>query len=394
MVVMNDNAKTIRTLIVFALVTSTFTLLRFTFLGVGELIFLVLGGFSLLKLWDMPRYKSYMFSGFWLLYLILSIIGGLYNRANNLNTGTLPGAVFDFAAYFMLFISCLSIERRFVFHRDNAYLYLRAIFYFFVGVLSILYFFSFFTNSIAGFQIRYYQYFSPLVKNLHQAAMILTPMPFIGLLILKYEKKVLVKFVTIILIILCVFMIISTGASKAKLGVIMGLTAYGVAVIYRYGVAYAVIAAGVVVSALLYYFMFYADFFSLVTQLFEQHDGKGGRAHLYAAAIELIRESWFLGRGSGPHIFYLGEFNDSHQTLLTVLLQVGIVGFLLFISLFYKILKRSFYFEPAVFSAVFSILAYAAGGDILRRLPIWGLLIILYYWADQMRINQNGSKTQ
>ncbi len=384
---MTDNAKNIRRLIVFGLVISTFTQLRFSFLGVGELIFLMLGGIALIQLWDMPGYKHYLFSKFWFFYLILSVIGGLYNRAVYLNTGTLVGTIFDFAAYFMLLISCLSIEKRFLMYQDNAYLYIKAIFYFFICFLSFFYFLSFFTSSIAGLQIKYYQYFAPLVKNLHQVAMVLTPMPFIGLLLLKREKKLMMKAIVIVLIALSVLMIFETGASKAILGVILGLLGYSIAQVYRYSVVYSVILTIIVFSILAVFFTFFVDISTFFTELFNQHDGKGGRADLYGAAIELIKESWLLGRGTGPHIFYLGEYNDSHQTLLTVLLQVGIVGFFLLIHLLFKIFHKAFYYEPAVFAAILSIMSYAAGGDILRRLPIWGLLIILFYIALQSQEN-------
>ena len=380
---MINNVKNIRALIVFGLVISTFTQLRFSFLGVGELIFLMLGGIAFIQLLNMTGFRHYLFAKFWIFYLALSVVGGFYNRVAHLNTGTLSGTVFDFAAYIMLFISCLSIEKRFLLHRDNAYLYIKAIFYFFIIFLSFFYVLSFFTSSIAGLQIKYYQYFAPLVKNLHQVAMVLTPMPFIGMLILKRENKLMTKAVVMVLIALTVLMIIATGASKAKLGLILGLTGYSLAQVYRYGVGYSVVLLMFVFSIITVFFTFFVDVSVFFTELFNQHDGKGGRADLYGAAIELIKESWLFGRGTGPHILYLGEYNDSHQTLLTALLQVGIVGFILLIHLLFKILQRAFYCEPTVFAAILSIMSYAAGGDILRRLPIWGLLIILFYIAIQ-----------
>ena len=377
----------IKNLIVFALVISVFTSLRFSFLGIGELIFLLLGGITLLQVLKKPSDSYYLFSGFWVFYLILTIFGGLYNGAANLGTGTLSFAVFDFAAYFMLFISCLSIERRFMLYQDDAYSYIHNLFYLFVGILTILYFLSFFTPSIAGFPIRYYQYFAPLVTNLHQAAMILTPMPFIGILILERETNWLLKLLIISLIFCCILMIIATGASKAILGVLMGIVGYTIAKIYRYSLLYSVIISMLACCVLLT-FTFYVDLTEVTSQLFNEHDGHGARSNIYASAIILIKESWFFGRGTGAHIDILGEFTDSHQTMLTALLQAGIVGFLLFIHLLYKILKRSFYNEPSAFAALLSIMGYVGGGDILRRLPIWGVLIILYFVACQTKQDQ------
>jgi len=374
--------------IVFALTISVFTSLRFSFLGIGELIFVVLGGVALIQLWDMRGYNKFVFSKFWLLYIILAIIGFLYNKAVGLNTGTVFGAIFDLMAYFMLLISCLAMERRFVLFEDNAYKYVRLLFFSLLLILTVLYGLSLVTNSIAGLPLRYYQYFAPLVKNLHQVAMMLTPLPFIGLLLIGNEKKFGIKFLIVIFILMSLVMIMETGASKAKLGVILGSVGYLIATIYRYKPIVAYILATIVGCLLLVLSSFFVDFNDQVVGLFNEHDGHGGRALIYSIAITLIQESWIFGRGSGAHIYLLGEFNDAHQTFLTIILQTGVLGIIIFVRLLFTILNRSFFDNPAVFGAVLSIMAYAGGGDILRRLPIWGVLIILFYVAKQSNMTK------
>ena len=70
---------------------------------------------------------------------------------------------------------------------------------------------------------------------------------------------------------------------------------------------------------------------------------------------------------------------STHQTLLTIFLQTGLLGLFVFLNFYIKIAKK--YFLTISFFASFSALTiYILGGDIMRRLPIWLLLLLLYYW--------------
>ena len=89
-----------------------------------------------------------------------------------------------------------------------------------------------------------------------------------------------------------------------------------------------------------------------------------------------------MGFGPGPHLYYDADFWDAHQTILSLLLQSGIVGGCLFLfsSAYYiKTIRQNY----LILSATIPILVYMLGGDILRRLPIWLLLIFFYYLVKQ-----------
>lgn len=369
--------------IVFAVVISTFTSLRFSFLGLGEATFIVLGGTALMQYFTMPKYRQFIFSGFWLFYLCLGLFAFAYNQGIHLGTGTYAGMAFDSAAYFMLFISCLAIERRFILYNEDAYHYIRLLFFFFMLLMTFLFALSLVTPSILGLPLRYYQHFAPLVKNLHQVAMLLAPMPFIGLMIFQRESAFNVKIIVAGLSLLAIVMIIDTGSVKAKMGIVAGLATYMVSYFYRKSPVLSFLFACASGVSLLVLMSSVLDLGELMKSFFNEHDGHGGRSYLYSAAIELIKESFLFGRGNGPHIYYIDKFNDSHQTFLTVLLQTGIVGCAIFVALLVKVLRQTLIGEPATFAALTAIMIYAAGGDILRRLPIWGLIIILFFVARQ-----------
>jgi O-antigen ligase len=126
-------------------------------------------------------------------------------------------------------------------------------------------------------------------------------------------------------------------------------------------------------------------FFSKGNAFFVGADTGGAREFFYGYAIKRVQDSLFFGFGPGPHILNMdGRFWDAHQTYLTALLQGGIFGlfcFLFFVFLFFKKIKRF----PSFVACFSSILLYASGGDILRRSPIWILVILMYLLSFENR---------
>jgi hypothetical protein len=337
------------------------------------------------RITKVPVNREYIFSRFWVLYFLLAILGFINNRILNLNTGTLPGAVFDAASYLVLLISCLAIEKRFVFFRESAYLYLKASYLYFMITILFLYVLSLFTSSIAGFPLRYFQYFAPLVDNLHQTAMILTPMPFVGIYLIGKERGRAMRTLIIILIFMSLIMIDDTGSFKAKLGVVVGFIGYllTIAVGNRSQRSKTIIT--MFIGVFVVGFVINIDMKEIFQTFFDKNDLYGGRAYLYSYAVVLIKESWLLGRGFGGHIFLFDKYYDAHQTLLTVFMQTGFIGAVFFLRLFYKILKKSFRHSAPITGAVLSVVVYTSGGDVMRRLPIWFVLILLYYAVCQIQ---------
>ena len=96
-----------------------------------------------------------------------------------------------------------------------------------------------------------------------------------------------------------------------------------------------------------------------------------------------------FGRGPGSHIEVDWEFIDAHQTFLTVLLQSGFMGLGVLVVFLARVFRSTLY-SPGLFAAFAALMVYAAGGDILRRLPAWVCLFVILYWSRELR-SENGS---
>ena len=66
-------------------------------------------------------------------------------------------------------------------------------------------------------------------------------------------------------------------------------------------------------------------------------------------------------------------------------IQAGVIGFVSFLLLLMRFLKDIFK-ESIFLASMVPLLIYALGGDILRRLPVW-ILILLMYAIKYVRSN-------
>ena len=107
---------------------------------------------------------------------------------------------------------------------------------------------------------------------------------------------------------------------------------------------------------------------------FIENDGGNARGDIYFSGLLHVLESPIVGYGPGPHIEFNGKFYDAHNTILTVSLHGGFLALMSFIIFFRKlfIVTLSSYF---LIAAVGALSIYALGGDVLRRLPVWVMLI-------------------
>ena len=136
---------------------------------------------------------------------------------------------------------------------------------------------------------------------------------------------------------------------------------------------------------LIVFIIYYFDLLRIFSDFFADADGvDGARAHLYGGALNLISESPVFGRGPGGHIWKGELYWDVHQTFLTAFIQAGIIGFLSLIILIFKFAK-DIYSESIFLASMAPLAIYALGGDILRRLPVWILLILIMYAVRHIR---------
>lgn len=294
--------------------------------------------------------------------------------------------LFDFAAYFLILLASYTIESFYNRKGISIYLVLKYLFFSSGIILTLLYAISFFNLSIVGFPLRYNQYFSPLVNNLHQISMYIIPFPFIGFFLLEKESKLFLKLIIIILIILFFRMGIETGSFKALIGLYLAGIFYiyfKVIAIFK-GTFKNIIIALSVICSLFLLIINYETISTLLFNVFQEEDISNGRANLYSNALKTGLNSPIVGLGTGPHILNGGNFWDAHQTLLTVFLQTGIIGLFIFSKLLTTIVLK-LYRTPALLAATIPLLIYVLGGDVLRRLPVWLFFILFYYYVPEQK---------
>ena len=372
---------------VFGISILPFTMLRFGFLGFGELIFF--GAF----IYEYARYKDiantpiYLFTKFWILFLLVTLFGAFYHVfVLRMEFGFYSTLWFDFVSYLMVMFGCFAFESQINRGLFNVKDFIVKVFYSLGGVLCFLYLYSFYSSSFLGFSILYYHYFVPLADNVHQTSMVIVPLPFLGLYVLKQVSGFWLRLLTLIMVILTIAMALNTGSDKAIMGIYVGFALSFVFWIYnlpRQRVYRQFFSSTVVVLLLFAVALLYIQLEDFLSGYFAEMDGGGARAYLYTNAIGVGLHSPVVGLGTGAHIWGIHEkFWDAHQTFITAFLQAGIFGLLLFIGLIIKI-GWSKINEPALLAAFSTILIYATGGDILRRMPIWVILMLIYYSTYQ-----------
>ncbi|MCW5520390.1 hypothetical protein J1N09_11100 [Aureitalea sp. L0-47] len=375
--------------LLISVLLTPFTMLRLGVLGVGELGVMLLFLVGLSSGYISNLSVGLRFSRFWFIFIIVSFLGLTYNFLFPISK-TPPNEVifFDLTAYLFIFLTSVTIENLYQSGKLNFYNLLKHV-YLFSGILFfILFLLNRVTDSIAGLPLNYYGRFSPLANNLHHVAMFLAPMTFVGLLVLENEKRRGIRLLTFLLILLFSFLTFQTGSFKAIAGLLLGMALYfGVMAVKRLKPSYRKPVSVLIFVSLIIIALLNLEFINdMLWGLFRAEDLQEGRSSLYQKGIEVSLKSPIIGLGPGAHIYQNGQFWDSHQTLLTVFLQSGIVGLFLILKLGYDI-ARSLVGTMALVAGSIPILTYAMGGDIMRRLPVWLLLLFFYYCTKQLQSN-------
>ena len=379
-----------------------FTSLRLAFIGFGEILIIISLFFALITNNFRIRLdkRILVFYRFWSLFLGITFIGLFSNYFfARIPSGTLTTMVFDSFAYLFILITIMAIGHYSSVRSDFSITFFRKLFIYWSFIFVFLYFLSFFTPSIFGLPLKYFDYFSPLVDNTHQAAMITCSMCFVMLYMGVKAPNLSLKLLFFLTSMLFALMAFSAGSLKSILAVIAGFMICILHIIgYRtHGqkrLIINLISFLIALSLLFIFIFFYFDQISLLAvQFFSENDGSGARESLYQVGFTNALNSPIVGHGPGAHIPYANQFYDSHNSTLTVFLQGGIIGVIIFAWLNINIFsKLSVHF--ALFGAFAAIGIYILGGDILRRLPIWIILLGLYFFSlnNLLSVRKNSSK--
>jgi len=394
----------VRMVLYGAALLTPFTALRFGVFGIGEilvasalLMMLMLNNGSFLKT---PALMPIL--QFWSLYLFIIALGFFYNNLFLEHaSGTIDSALFDFMAYLTIFfvVIILSDERLYI--GTTPIIFYKIIFIMWSMVYSVLYVLSYFTNQIYGFPLRYYLFFSPLVENVHQAAMITSVMPFIMWHLATMVNNIFLRGWCLVSGFLFVLMALESGATKAIMAIVVG-----VVISFIYSLIKKFTYRGDKLVKVLFWFLivlivyvvvatYFNDIIFIAEKFFHESDQSAVRENIYAIGFNHGFNSFIIGYGPGAHINYTGNYySDAHNTTLTIFLQGGVMAVIILYLTIYRLIK-SVTAAPLLLGAFFAISMYFFGGDILRRLPIWVIFIgIIYLSGKSTRAGmlQNTSK--
>lgn len=375
--------KTLQNLLIFGLIFLPFTSLRFGVVGIGEILILL--SLLLLLIFNkgkiQPLPKMLFILRFWIIFIILVFLGLSYNLIFlNYMTGDIIFALFDLSSYLYVFILLLLLSDKKFYTGISPYIFFRKIFYSWGIVFSLLFILSQFSASIFGFSLRYYSSYAPLVANVHQSAMITSVMPFIMAFFAVTERSFLFRVFGLILSFTFIAMVLDTSATKAWLAMLVGAVFLvffalfhrkkGRLRFYLNGLTY----LSILISFLFVFSIYFAEISLFAKLFFIENDGGNARSDIYSSGLLHALESPIFGYGPGPQIEFNGKFYDAHNTILTVSLHGGFLALISFIIFYRKlfIVTTSSYF---LISAVGALSIYALGGDVLRRLPVWVILI-------------------
>jgi len=387
-----NKSKICTFLIVIAMIFSPFTKIRVGYIGVTEissLFFIILCLFSRKMKFKLKLTNYFIFTKFWLIFMLLNFVGLFYNYVilGHLS-GTVSGMYFDTMAYILVGFVCFSLEL-FIYNYNRIEIWniLKKIYIYSSSILLLLFIIKQFTPSILGYSLVYGNYFRPIAINIHHTAIAITPLPFLGFKLLFSSNKIYKKVLILLLIISNFVIIESTGSVKAVLALIFGSIVF-VYFLISNSISYKkkriLLFLSIIIIVTVFLLIYSTQIVKYIIYFFQKSDIAGAREALYTYSFNKFLKSPFLGYGPGPHSAIEGMeiVYDAHQSFITVALQGGFLALIAFIALYIKIFKICI-IDPYILGSYTSIVIYSIGGDILRKLSLWILLVLFYYYCKQ-----------
>ena len=395
----------IEILLVLSICLMPYTALKFIGpVGPSELLILMIFVWIFFKnggRFSLPRRVSYATKTLGI-YIVLCIFGLCWNLVSYLITGKLSAGAesiaFDFFSYCFNFLALYVIEILLTNKETGieAESILRKVVNFNCVVMPALFAVSRVRQRILGMQLLYAGiYFTPFANNLHHTSMYLLPLVFLSLYFAARSSSFIKKIIYSVAALAFAYFSLQTGSSKAVLGVIAGAAA---AVFYlltskkgKINNKTTLLMIIAVFGAILFIIIKYKAVFQFLVDYFVDIDGGGSRQNIWSNALKVWTKSPIIGFGPGSHteLYGIDHGADAHNTFLTVLLQTGLIGFVIYLSMWFKTIKLAFR-NGYILAMYMTILVYSTGGDTLRRIPIWVFYVLGYYVLKKEKNQRTG----
>ena len=377
-----------------------FTSLRIGAVGPGEIIIASTFALSFLFSGGRLKFDSHIqpFYVFWAVFLFTSLFGQLFNFTFGQMSGAPNSATFDLLAYIAVFMTITVIGHHAMRGQFDPEEFFRALFTYWSVTYIFLYFYSIIiAPEIFGLPLRYFENFSPLVQNVHQAASVISILSVTMLFLGSRSEEFVARIFYFSAAGLLAIMALESGTTKGFVATVFGMgSAFVLLVGYRskgrHKHLFNILSMGTgAISILALLILKFGDVSAAARRFFDESDGAGARQALYSDGLRHGLDSFLVGYGPGSHAPLGGEFLDAHNTALTIFLQAGILGLFVF-AWFIIAFGRRLQLHFALIGASAAILIYALGGDILRRLPIWIIMVGLIYFASASNNQVRNSK--
>lgn len=131
---------------------------------------------------------------------------------------------------------------------------------------------------------------------------------------------------------------------------------------------------GILVVALVLFFnTFFSSFIESVTRMSDFSEGAdNNRFYLWRSSITVIKEHLLFGGGFGIVAKQYGH--ASHNTYLELLCETGIIGFVLIVFFYIRILRKAFKYDCVIGGIVMAILCQMFFLDALSNRCVWAIL--------------------
>lgn len=372
-------------LFVIAMLVMPLTALRIGPAGIGEGV-LALAVMLSLHL-GLGNWRAAKVAHFWLGFLAICLLSWLVaTMVGDPPPAPIDTALLDIAAYGVVAVGCLGLELHVLRRQGRATAMLRAL-----AVGSLLVFggaavVSLFTESLGAVPLTRAGRFAPAATNVHHTALAVVALPFVALHVRALaEPQAWNRIGWSAAAIVFAGIAWYTGAAKAVIGLCAGAVAMCWAELYRRVPAVARLCVGLAVCIGSAAVASDGRVGERAWTYFQSLDTNGERQLLYEVGAREFAESPLLGRGPGKHVSLNEMPDDPHMTPLAVALQTGLPG-LLWFGLFVWLLVSRAWRVPALLAAVSAVGVYVLGGDVLRRVPTWLLLVLLHAASREARV--------
>lgn len=378
-----------------ALALSPFTLLRVWRIGPSELFFLWFIADVLYEKKGSISINRHGLARYYLFFLVLCIVGWFYNILSLTNSGRRGTAVFNFAAYALTLLCIIMLEDSIT---DSRSIRIKPILMYFFWLLSIadclLYVYSRARPTLFGMRMLYYGRFCPLADNIHQFAMVATPLPFLGMSTIGDYQKLRTKAMCTALCLADAFLASRVGSTKADMGIVIGFVVYCITMIAFHSRMGAKERSQVLllIASMAGFFctVFWTRISSYVLEFFSENDNHSARSILYQNSLKTIGEHPLVGLGPASHATNsAGVYHDAHETYLAAGMSGGVFGMAAIVGLMLQAVSMTIAFPPYL-AAMVPILIYSGGGDVLRKMGIWVFIMLIAYGAQERAVEDHG----